>query len=169
MNAPNHGLEAAVKRPKLVIGIAVVALLAGAGLIAVAAQSSGTREVETWAPQFPRPGAEKVFENDKVIIWDEKMSTEPIFHKHVRDVIAVRLEDGAPVIVEQPDGSKPQAAPPQETRGPAKTGPRFSSYSKAGLGPHAEHSTDAKRPRHNLWIELKGTEPAGLVNGRWPK
>jgi hypothetical protein len=158
-----------VKRQKLAVGFTLVALLAGAGLIAVAAQTKNAKDVETWAPQFPRPGAEKVFENDNVIIWDEIMSSEPIFHKHVRDVIAVRLEDGAPVIVEQPDGKKPQGPPPEETRGPTKTGPRFSSYSKAGLGPHAERSSDPKRPRHNLWIELKGTEPAGLVNGRWPK
>jgi hypothetical protein len=158
-----------MKRHTLAAGFGLIVLLAGAGWMTAAAQSGSVKEVDTWPPQFPRPGAEKVFENDKVIIWDEFMSSEPITHQHVRDVIAIRLEDGAPVIVEQADGSKPQGLPPQETRGPAKTGPRFSSYSKAGLGPHSERSSDPKRPRHNLWIELKGTEPAGLVNGRWPK
>jgi hypothetical protein len=42
-------------------------------------------------------------------------------------------------------------------------------YFKAGHGPHSEVAADSNRRPRIIYIELKGTEPAELVNGRWPK
>ena len=118
---------------------------------------------DSWAPQFPRDGAEKVFENERVIVWDETYTTEPHMHMHMRDVVVVALEDGVGRTV-RPDGTSRDI--------PLKGGkiPRFSSYMKAGAGPHAEFATDPKRVPRKLWIELKGTELPGLrPDGRFPK
>lgn len=154
-------------RRTLSIGGMLVALLTGVAWFATAGERGNTQQADTWPPQFPRPGATKVFENDKVIIWDERYSPEPYFHRHVRDVIAFRIEDGGGVVVDYPDGrSRSDAQEPQKS--PAGL-PRFSSYAKAGGEAHSERSADPKRLRRNIWVELKGTEPPGVVNGRLPK
>jgi hypothetical protein len=48
---------------------------------------------------FPRPGTKKLFENDRVIVWDSTwtlgVATPMHFHdKHDKDVVVVFLEDG---------------------------------------------------------------------------
>jgi hypothetical protein len=42
---------------------------------------------------FPRPGAKKILENEKVIVWDNTWVAGPM-HFHAKDTIAVFLEDG---------------------------------------------------------------------------
>src|ERR1700676_2964492 len=49
-----------------------------------------------WPPAFPRSGAAKVFENDRVIVWDEILtSPEDHMHKHTLDAICIYVQDGA--------------------------------------------------------------------------
>jgi hypothetical protein len=45
---------------------------------------------------FPRPGTKKVFENDRVIIWDSTWTpgVATPMHFHDKDVVVVFLEDG---------------------------------------------------------------------------
>jgi hypothetical protein len=45
---------------------------------------------------FPRPGSKKLFENDKVIVWDSTWTpgVATPMHFHDKDVVAVFLEDG---------------------------------------------------------------------------
>ena len=43
------------------------------------AGANGT--VETWPAQFPRPGATKVFENERVIVWDQIYQDQPFMHR----------------------------------------------------------------------------------------
>ena len=45
---------------------------------------------------FPRPGTKKVFENDRVIVWDSTwtLGVATPMHFHDKDVVVVFLEDG---------------------------------------------------------------------------
>src|SRR5882757_3980741 len=66
----------------------------------VGQQNNKDAAVETWAPQFPRPGATKIFENDRVIVWDQIYQDQPFMHRHVRDQLNIVLEDGPIKIVD---------------------------------------------------------------------
>jgi hypothetical protein len=129
---------------------------------AVAPQDRTAAAVETWAPQFPRPGATKIFENDRVIVWDQIYQDQPFMHRHVRDQLNIVLEDGPIKIV---DAAGVERVTPSPNKG--KIG--LIGYFKAGLGPHSEVAVDPNRRPRIMYIEFKGTEPAELVNGRWPK
>jgi hypothetical protein len=56
---------------------------------------------------FPRAGVKKVFENDRVIVWDYSWTRgQPtVMHFHDKDVVVVYLEDGA-LMSTTPDGQK---------------------------------------------------------------
>jgi hypothetical protein len=125
--------------------------------------SAGTNgTVETWPAQFPRPGATKVFENERVIVWDQIYQDQPFMHRHVRDELNILMEDGSIKVTDAAGVEHPSASPNK-----GKTG--VIGYFKAGLGPHSEIAADpARRPRI-IYVEFKGTEPSTLVDGRWPK
>jgi hypothetical protein len=117
---------------------------------------------ETWPAQFPRPGATKVFENDRVIVWDQIYQDQPFMHRHVRDQLNILMEDG-PIKVTDATGTERLLTSPNK----GKTG--VIGYFKAGLGPHSEIAADPTRRPRIIYIEFKGTEPSTLVDGRWPK
>lgn len=123
---------------------------------------AGAAAVETWAPQFPRPGATKVFENERVIVWDQVYQDEPFMHRHVRDQLNIVLEDGPIKIVDVAGKERVTPSPNQGKIG-------LIGYFKAGLGPHSEVAADPNRRPRIMYIEFKGTEAGELVNGRWPK
>jgi hypothetical protein len=56
---------------------------------------------------FPRTSVKKVFENDRVIVWDYSWTRgQPTaMHFHDKDVVVVYLEDGA-LMSTTPDGQK---------------------------------------------------------------
>jgi hypothetical protein len=141
-------------RRRLIVTLAAaVVLVAAVAYAGYQAQESPSR----WPPQFPREGATKVFENDKVIVWEQVWPSNVYMHKHVRDIITIALE-GGPIRVITPEG--------KETTSPnfgAKPG--FAGYFKAGLGPHAELAADPKRVPRAIFIEMKGTEPQDC--GTW--
>jgi hypothetical protein len=113
-----------------------------------------------WPPQFPREGATKLFENEHVIVWEQVgRPKEPFVHKHVRDILTFGVEPGR-IDVLGPDGQKP-SGPPQtsSTVRIYSRGPNSLSYSKAGLGPHAEVATDPSNIPRSIFVEIKGTEP----------
>jgi hypothetical protein len=115
---------------------------------------SGQRK---WPPAFPRAGATKVFENDKVIVWDEILtSPEEHMHKHILDAICVYIQDGA---IKATDANGKVTIRPIGTSYPGQKDPHVSAYVTAGLGPHSEAAADPAHPRRVFWIELKGTEP----------
>jgi hypothetical protein len=110
-----------------------------------------------WPPAFPRPGATKVFENDKLIVWDEILtSTEEHMHKHILDAICIYIQDGA---IKATDANGKVTIRPIGTSYPGQKDPHVSAYVKAGLGPHSEAAADPTHPRRVFWIELQGTEP----------
>ena len=125
-----------------------------------AASANGV--VETWPAQFPRPGATKVFENERVIVWDQIYQDQPFMHRHVRDQLNILLEDG-PIKVTDGTGTERLLESPNK----GKTG--VIGYFKAGLGPHSEVTADPAHRARIIYVEFKGTEPSTLVDGRWPK
>src|ERR1700687_3546822 len=83
-----------------VVFLAVLVAREGQARKAQPSTNSATAQVESgqkkWPPAFPRPGATKVFENDRVIVWDEILtSTEEHMHKHILDAICIYIQDGA--------------------------------------------------------------------------
>lgn len=130
-----------------------------AGLVgAVAAQSA--KATTKWPPQFPREGATKLFENDQVIVWEQVGRPKtPFVHKHVRDILTFQVEPGK-IGVLGPDLQKivssTQTGATQQLT-PANRGGL--SFTKAGLGPHAEVEAETEKPSRSIFVEIKGTEP----------
>ena len=159
-----HAHRRAVTMAGLLIGVSIWSAMfaIGQGRERLEAQST---DATTWAAEFPSPGAVKVFENDRVIVWDKKLTAEPYMHKHTLDSMEILLEDG-PVRGVNAAGRISDVRPNVANEG--KLG--WIAYIKAGMGPHSMIAADVQKPARLLYIELKGTEPAtGLVNGRWPK
>lgn len=141
-----------MRRALIVAGVAVV--LAIAGISAQNAKPSATK----YPPQFPREGATKLFENEHVIVWEQVgRPKEAVVHKHIRDILYFPLDAGGGIAVLNPDGSKGTGSSLTQTI--YNRPPNSMSYSKAGLGPHAEVMVDPSKPGRSIFVEIKGTEP----------
>lgn len=127
-------------------------LIAVVAVAAVAGGLQANQGAQKWPPQFPREGATKVFENDRVIVWEQVWPSKVYMHKHVLDIVTIALE-GGPIRVVTPEGRDSTGA---DFNG-GKAG--FVGYFKAGLGPHAELAANPDRVPRAIFIELKGTEP----------
>ncbi|MGE3510790.1 MAG: hypothetical protein AB7N65_18100 [Vicinamibacterales bacterium] len=132
----------------------IVALVSVAGLEGVRAQQ------QKWPPQFPREGATKLFENEQIIVWEQVGRPKvPFVHKHVRDIVTVQVKPGK-IDVLGPDLQKivssSSTGATQTLTGPDRGSV---SFTKAGLGPHAEVEADPANPSRMIFIEIKGTEP----------
>jgi len=137
----------------LTIGICVASGAAGQGSRAVP---------KKWPPQFPRGGATKLFENDRIIVWEQVgRPKEPFMHMHVRDTIVFGIQGGRVdtlgVDGKKNDGKAEAAATARIYAGSAGVG--SVQYTTAGLGPHAEVAPDPNNIPKTIFIELKGTEP----------
>lgn len=66
----------------------------------------GLATPQQMVPPFPRPGAMKVFENERVILWEVKWKKglETGMHRHAYDLVAVDLSD-AEVRIINPDAT----------------------------------------------------------------
>ena len=136
----------------LIAGVAVAVILAIAGIAAQNAKPAATR----YPPQFPREGATKLFENEHVIVWEQVGRPKEAFvHKHIRDILNFPLEPGGGIAVLNPDGSKGTGGSLTQTI----YKPNSTTYSKAGIGPHAEVMVDPSKPGRSIFVEIKGTEP----------
>jgi hypothetical protein len=136
-------------------------------LVAAAALAQNTPP-QRWPPQFPREGATKLFENDRIIVWEQVgRPKEPFVHRHLRDTIVVALQGGR-IETRTADGvrndGKAEAAATTRIH-PGKDGVGAVLYTTAGLGPHAEVATDPDNTPVSIFIELKGTEPKDC--GQW--
>ena len=141
-----------MRRALIVTGIAV--LFAIASLAAQNAKPAATK----YPPQFPREGATKLFENEHVIVWEQVGRPKEAFvHKHIRDILYFPLDAGGGIAVLNPDGSKGTGSSLTQTI--YNRPPNSMSYSKAGLGPHAEVMVDPGKPGRSIFVEIKGTEP----------
>jgi hypothetical protein len=111
-----------------------------------------------WPPQFPREGATKLFENEHVIVWEQVGRPKEAFvHKHIRDILTIGIEPGGGIRVLNSDGSQGGGSPLTQTI--YNRAPNGITYTKAGLGPHAEVMTDPGKPGRSIFVEIKGSEP----------
>lgn len=146
------GLNRRMRRVLVVCGAAAFLAILGIGIAAQSGQKPGAK----YPPQFPREGATKLFENEHVIVWEQVGRPKEAFvHKHIRDILNFPLDPGGGIAVLNPDGSKGTGSSLTETiyKNPSMT------YSKAGIGPHAEVMVDPGKPGRSIFVEIKGTEP----------
>lgn len=137
--------------------LGVLFICAIVGALGAAAQSAQS-PAKKWPPQFPREGATKLFENEKVIIWEQVGRPKEAFqHKHIHDIITIGLEPGGGITVLNADGARSTGSSLTQTVYNRR--PNTVSYSKAGIGPHAEVMVDANNPGRSIFVEIKGTEP----------
>jgi hypothetical protein len=138
------------------LGVCAVAIVVGAAVMAGAQGEKAA--AKKWPPQFPREGATKLFENDRVIVWEQVGRPKEAFqHKHIRDILNFIIEPGGGITVLNPDGSKGGGSSLTETIYTKR--PNTATYTKAGLGPHAEVVNDPGNPGRSIFVEIKGTEP----------
>ena len=139
--------------------------------ISIASGAAGQRSKavsKKWPPQFPREGATKLFENDRIIVWEQVgRPKEAFMHRHVRDTIVFGIQGGRvdtlDVDGQKNDGKAERAATARIYPGSAGIG--SVQYTTAGLGPHAEVAPDPNSIPKTIFIELKGTEPKDCA--RW--
>jgi hypothetical protein len=93
-----------------------------------------------------------------VIVWEQiGRPKEAFVHKHIRDILNFVIDPGGGITVLNADGSRGSGSPLTETIYNKR--PNSMTYTKAGLGPHAEVMTDSASPGRSIFIEIKGTEP----------
>jgi hypothetical protein len=143
-------------------GICLLVLLAAGA--SIAARQARQSDAKKWPPQFPREGATLLFENERVIVWEQLGRPKEAFqHKHIRDILNFVIDPGGGITVLNPDGSR--GAGSSLTQTIYNKRPNSMTYTKAGLGPHAEVVTDPANPGRSIFIEIKGTEPKDC--GEW--
>ena len=141
------------------VGVLSICVLAAVvGVAALAASQANSGATKKWPPQFPREGATKLFENEHVIVWEQVGRPKEVFqHKHIRDILNFGIDPGGGIGVLNPDGSKGGGS--SLTQNIYDKRPNGVTYTKAGLGPHAEVMNDPKSPGRSIFVEIKGTEP----------
>ena len=145
------GLNRRMRRVLVVVGGVAVLTIVGIGLAA-----QGKPSATKYPPQFPREGATKLFENEHVIVWEQVGRPKEAFvHKHIRDILNFQIEPGGGIRVLNPDGSTGAGSGLTQTI----YKPNSMTYSKAGIGPHAEVMVDPSKPGKTIFVEIKGTEP----------
>lgn len=123
-----------------------VALLAGGMLLSTA----GTSLIQDYPHAFPRAGATKRFENERVFIWEVAWPNrvEQPYHRHRYDMTGVFLGWG-PLRVTRPDGSFTDSTEPFDI-------PRV-FFQGAGVT-HKEEGIGTPE-RHSIMIDLKEFTP----------
>ena len=110
----------------------------------LAAPSSG----QQLPPAFPRPGATKVLENDRVIVWDVQLQKgqRAELHTHPYDIVSVTLTDGG----HQDNGADGLTEERMFKMGDVRFTPKGRTHFEVGL-------TDP--PRRAIITELKPVAP----------
>jgi hypothetical protein len=141
-----------------VAALGLCVLVTVVGVTAMARAQADRTASKSWPPQFPREGATKLFENEHVIVWEQVGRPKDAFvHKHIRDILNFVIDPGGGIGVLNADGSKGTGSP--LTQNIYNKRPNGITYTKAGLGPHAEVMTDPSNPGRSIFVEIKGTEP----------
>jgi hypothetical protein len=112
-----------------------------------------------WPGTLPRPGSTKIFENEFLSIFDDDMSTDGTWHRHIREAVAIGIKPGR--ISELFVDGTINIGEAGMTRGPLPSLSRFRNLGASSTVGHAEWSTDPDRRRRAIYIEFKGTELEG--------
>jgi hypothetical protein len=103
-------------------------------------------------PAYPRPGATKIFENDRVVVWNIAwLKQQYPLHRHIYDLVGVYYEPGDRMIVAQ-DG----------TRRPVSTKAGDIAFQKSGVTHIEEGASDP--PLRAVFIEFKQPTPSGQTD-----
>ena len=109
---------------------------------------------QTYPPAFPRAGATKLLENERVVVWDvtwPKGQATPL-HRHIHDMTGVYIAPGNRMITAE-DGSKR----------PVTTAAGGIVWQLKGVT-HIEEGT-SDEPLRAIMIELKQDAPVGTGFG----
>src|SRR5437763_9558645 len=103
-------------------------------------------------PPFPRDGATKVLENDRVIVWDVAwlQRAYPV-HRHIYDYAGVYYTSGDRIIVSE-----------RGTRSPAATAAWDTFFFRRSVT-HSEEGASAE-PLRAVFVEFKEPNPQGTVD-----
>jgi hypothetical protein len=103
-------------------------------------------------PAYPRPGTNKLLENDRVLVWDITWlkQTYPL-HKHVYDLIGVYYTDGDRIIVSQQGERRPVSTKAWETAVQAQ-----------GVTHIEEGASDT--PLRAVFVEMKEQAASGAID-----
>ena len=107
---------------------------------------------QSYPPPFPRAGATRLIENERVVVWDvtwPKGQPTPM-HRHPRDLVGVFLADGSRVITAE-DGTKT----------PSVTKAGQAVFAPKGVV-HIEEGT-SDQPARAILLELSGDRPSGVA------
>ena len=101
---------------------------------------------------YPRPGATKVLENDRIVVWDISwLKQQYPLHRHRYDLAGVYYSPGDRMIIGQ-DGS----------RRPVTTKAWDTAFQRSGVTHVEEGASDP--PLRALFLELKEQTPSGKVD-----
>jgi hypothetical protein len=102
-------------------------------------------------PAYPRPGASKLLENDRVVVWNISwLKQQYPLHRHVYDLAGVYYSPGDRVIVSV-DGN----------RRPVSTNAWDTAFQNRGVTHIEEGASD--QPLRAVFIEMKEDKPRGSV------
>lgn len=119
-------------------------------LVALVAVISAILNAQSYPPAFPRPTAKKLFESDRIVVWDivwPKGYATPL-HRHVYDQVGTYYATGGRIIT-TPDGEKRSSTTPVGNL----------STTKRGTTHIEEGATDP--PLRAVFIEMKKDEGSG--------
>ena len=103
-------------------------------------------------PAYPRAGASKLLENDRVVVWQIawlKGQPSPL-HRHIYDLVGLYYEPGDRMII-APDG----------TRRPVSTKAGDIAFQLKGITHIEEGTSDA--PLRAVFVEMKDAGPTGTI------
>src|SRR5262249_10271260 len=103
-------------------------------------------------PAYPRPGASKIFENDRVVVWNIawlKGQPSPL-HRHIYDLVGLYYEPGDRMIIAV-DGSKR----------PVSTKAGDLAFQEKGITHIEEGTSDS--PLRAVFVEMKEMAPRGTT------
>jgi hypothetical protein len=103
-------------------------------------------------PAYPRPGTTKLFENNRVVVWDITwLKQQYPLHRHIYDLVGVYYSPGDRIIVSQ-DG----------TRRPVSTKAWETAFQLRGVTHVEEGASDA--PLRAVFVEMKEPAAIGVVD-----
>src|SRR5580765_7058223 len=121
-------------------------------VLALATLPLGSIKGQQLPPAFPRDGATKILENDRVIVWDVqlKKGQRVALHTHPYDIVSVTLTPGG----QQDNGADGVSEDRMFKMGDVRFTPKGRTHSEVGL-------TDP--PRRAIVTELKPVAPGGVL------
>src|SRR3954467_1319784 len=118
----------------------------------IAALAALLIQAQTLPPPFPRDGATKLLDNDRVVVWDVAWLPRAYpTHRHVYDYAGVYYTSGDRVIVSQAGA-----------RSPTHTNAWDTFFFRSGVT-HSEEGAGTE-PLRAVFVEFKESGPVGAAN-----